>query len=70
MSLRSVASCMAAKGLVKPRTNATEEESGLIRISCPKERFAQVNAILAANSVTVSELTPARQTLEEFFLSQ
>lgn len=47
-----------------------EEETGLIRISCPKERFAQVNAILAANGVTVSELTPARQTLEEFFLSQ
>jgi ABC-2 type transport system ATP-binding protein len=51
-------------------TQVREEESGLIRISCPKERFAQVNAILAANGVTVSELTPARQTLEEFFLSQ
>jgi ABC-2 type transport system ATP-binding protein len=50
--------------------NVQEEETGLIRISCPKERFAQVNAILAANGVTVSELTPARQTLEEFFLSQ
>jgi len=47
-----------------------EEETGLIRISCPTERFAQVNALLAANGVTVSELTPARQTLEEFFLSQ
>jgi len=47
-----------------------EEESGLIRISCPTERFAEVNALLAANGVTVSELTPARQTLEEFFLSQ
>jgi ABC-2 type transport system ATP-binding protein len=47
-----------------------EEETGLIRISCPTERFAEVNALLAANGVTVSELTPARQTLEEFFLSQ
>jgi len=47
-----------------------EGESGLIRISCPPERFAEVNAFLAQNGVTVSELTPARQTLEEFFLSQ
>ena len=51
-------------------TRVQEEETGLIRISCPKERFAEVNALLAANGVTVSELTPARQTLEEFFLSQ
>jgi len=51
-------------------TKVQEEETELIRISCPKERFAEVNALLAANGVTVSELTPARQTLEEFFLSQ
>lgn len=51
-------------------TRVQEEETELIRISCPKERFAEVNALLAANGVTVSELTPARQTLEEFFLSQ
>ncbi len=47
-----------------------EEENGLIRVSCPPARFAEVNALLAENGVTVSELTPARQTLEEFFLSQ
>ena len=47
-----------------------QEESGLIRITCPPARFAEVNALLAENGVTVSELTPARQTLEEFFLSQ
>src|SRR5436190_19147965 len=51
-------------------TRVQEEESGLIRISCPPDRFAEVNAFLAQNGVTVSELTPARQTLEEFFLSQ
>jgi ABC-2 type transport system ATP-binding protein len=47
-----------------------EEENGLVRVSCPPGRFAEVNALLAENGVTVSELTPARQTLEEFFLSQ
>ena len=63
----------AAIGLLQSKEwikQIREEETGLIRISCPPERFAEVNALLAENGVTVSELTPARQTLEEFFLSQ
>jgi ABC-2 type transport system ATP-binding protein len=47
-----------------------EEDGGTIRVVCPPERFAEVNTMLVREGVTVSELTPARKTLEEFFLSQ
>ncbi|HEV3027222.1 MAG TPA: ABC transporter ATP-binding protein, partial [Planctomycetota bacterium] len=47
-----------------------EEADGRIRIYCDASRFAELNAFLVGNGVTVSELTPARKTLEEFFLSQ
>lgn len=47
-----------------------EEDGGTIRVYCPSERFAEVNTMLVGSGVTVSELTPARKTLEEFFLSQ
>jgi len=47
-----------------------EEPDGRLRVICDPARFGDVNAHLVANGVTVSELTPARQTLEEFFLSQ
>ncbi|HLY12433.1 MAG TPA: ABC transporter ATP-binding protein [Planctomycetota bacterium] len=47
-----------------------EEASGHLRVVCDPARFAEVNAFLVGNGVTVSELTPARKTLEEFFLSQ
>jgi len=46
------------------------EPGGSLRVICPAERFSDVNGLLVANGVTVSELTPARKTLEEFFLSQ
>src|SRR5881394_2567016 len=46
------------------------EPAGSLRVICPAERFAEVNGLLVGNGVTVSELTPARKTLEEFFLSQ
>lgn len=46
------------------------EENGLLRILCPPERFAEANALLVGNGVAVSELTPARKTLEEFYLTQ
>ena len=49
---------------------AHEEEGGHVRVVCDAARFAELNALLVGNGVTVSELTPARRTLEEFFLSQ
>jgi ABC-type multidrug transport system ATPase subunit len=50
--------------------DAREEETGHLRSGCDAARFAERNALLVNNGVTVSELTPARQTLEEFFLSR
>jgi len=47
-----------------------EESPGRLRVVCDPVRFPQVNTLLVENGVTVSELTPARKTLEEFFLSQ
>ncbi|MBV8880877.1 MAG: ABC transporter ATP-binding protein [Planctomycetaceae bacterium] len=47
-----------------------EESPGRLRVVCDPARFAQVNTLLVENGVTVSELTPARKSLEEFFLSQ
>jgi ABC-2 type transport system ATP-binding protein len=47
-----------------------EEADGRLRILCDAARFAEVNTVLVGQGVTVSELTPARKTLEEFFLSQ
>ena len=62
-----------AAGLLKGRDGirgVREEPGGRLRIECDPSRFAEVNAFLVGNGVTVSELTPARKTLEEFFLSQ
>ena len=47
-----------------------EEPGGTLRVVCDPARFGDVNSFLVGNGVTVSELTPARKTLEEFFLSQ
>lgn len=47
-----------------------EEPDGRLRVTCDAARFGDVNAHLVSNGVIVSELTPARQTLEEFFLSR
>ena len=46
-----------------------EEPGGGLRLRCVPERFAEVNGLLVGSGVTVSELTPARKSLEEFFLS-
>jgi ABC-2 type transport system ATP-binding protein len=51
-------------------TETREEAGGSLRVYCPSARFAEVNSLLVGNGVTVSELTPARKSLEEFFLSQ
>jgi len=50
--------------------DARLQADGRIRVYCDASRFAELNAFLVGNGVTVSELTPARKTLEEFFLSQ
>jgi ABC-type multidrug transport system ATPase subunit len=49
---------------------AKEDGQGGILVECDPSQFAQVNAALHQAGVAVSELTPERQTLEEFFLSQ
>ncbi|MFN3484239.1 MAG: ABC transporter ATP-binding protein [Planctomycetota bacterium] len=46
------------------------DETGGLRIQCDPARFAEVNALLVRAGVAVRELSPVRQTLEEFFLSQ
>jgi ABC-2 type transport system ATP-binding protein len=46
------------------------DEMGALRVACDPARFADVNALLLRNGVTVSELSAIRQTLEDFFLSQ
>lgn len=47
-----------------------EEPSGGLRVACEPARFAEVNALLTGAGLPVRELSPVRQTLEEFFLSQ
>ncbi|HXX92078.1 MAG TPA: ABC transporter ATP-binding protein [Planctomycetota bacterium] len=42
---------------------------GGLRVMCEPARFAEVNALLAAQGIAVSELSPVRQTLEDLFLS-
>jgi ABC-2 type transport system ATP-binding protein len=62
-----------ARGLLQGQewiTGVREEDGRGLRVFCPPERFADVNGLLMGNGVTVSELTPARKSLEEFFLSQ
>lgn len=44
--------------------------AGGLRVKCDPSRFADVNALLVRAGVAVRELSPVRQTLEEFFLSQ
>ena len=46
------------------------DERGRLRVDCAQDRFARGNASLLEGGVSVSELCPVRQTLEEFFLSQ
>jgi len=62
-----------AAGLLRGREGIGEvqvDESGHLRVLCDASRFGEVNGLLVGNGVTVSELTPLRQTLEEFFLSR
>lgn len=48
----------------------SEDPAGGLRVACEPSRFAEVNGLLVAAGAAVKELTPVRQTLEEFFLSQ
>jgi len=62
-----------ARGLLKAQSwirEVAEDPAGGLRVACEPSRFAEVNALLVAAGVAVKELTPARQTLEEFFLAQ
>ncbi|HZE96935.1 MAG TPA: ABC transporter ATP-binding protein [Planctomycetota bacterium] len=61
-----------AVALLRGRDGIREvrEEEGRLRVICDASKFGEINAHLVVNGVTVSELTPARQTLEEYFLSQ
>jgi ABC-2 type transport system ATP-binding protein len=62
-----------AAGLLRAEAWAKEvavDETGRLRVRCGPERFAEANALLQSKGVRVSELTPERQTLEEFFLSR
>jgi ABC-type multidrug transport system ATPase subunit len=62
-----------ASGLLKGKDGIRDvrtEADGRLRVVCDPAGFSDVNAFLVTHGVTVSELTPVRKTLEEFFLSQ
>jgi ABC-2 type transport system ATP-binding protein len=62
-----------AEALLKAQPWAKEVRTGPeggLRVACGPERFAELNALLQQNGVRVSELSPVRQSLEEFFLTQ
>ncbi len=58
---------LGAQGWVR---KAGEDGGGGILVDCDPADFARVNAVLHQAGVAVSELSPVRKTLEEFFLSQ
>jgi ABC-type multidrug transport system ATPase subunit len=45
------------------------DPAGGLRAECESSRFAEINALLLGSGIQVSELSPVRQTLEDFFLS-
>jgi len=50
--------------------NVRADSSGGLSVECDAARFAEMNALLQSHGVQVSELSPERQTLEDFFLAQ
>jgi ABC-2 type transport system ATP-binding protein len=48
----------------------SDDPEGGLRVRCDAASFGKLNALLLQGGVTVSELTPVRQSLEEFFLAQ
>jgi ABC-2 type transport system ATP-binding protein len=58
---------LASQGWVR---EVKDDEGGGLRVACDPADFARLNALLHAQGIAVSELSPARRTLEEFFLSQ
>ena len=46
------------------------DATGGLVVTCDAGHFAEMNALLLGNGIRVSELSPVRQTLEEFFLAQ
>ena len=62
-----------AAGILKAQSwvrGVSEDPGGGLRVACEAARFAEVNALLVGGGLAVRELTPVRQSLEEFFLSQ
>ncbi len=62
-----------AEALLKAQPWAKEvraDPAGGLRVACEASRFAEMNALFHQNGIRVSELVPARQTLEEYFLTQ
>ncbi len=47
-----------------------EDGGGGVRVSCGRDRFSEVGALLHRGGMAVSEMTPVRSTLEDLFLSQ
>jgi ABC-type multidrug transport system ATPase subunit len=62
-----------AEALLKAQPWAKEvraDSGGGLRVACEPARFAEANALLQRDGIRVSELSPVRQSLEEFFLAQ
>ena len=62
-----------AEALLKAQPWAKEvraDSSGGLRVACEPSRFAEANALLQRDGIQVSELSPLRQTLEDFFLTR
>jgi ABC-2 type transport system ATP-binding protein len=57
------------RGLPWVREAHSEMGAG-VRVACEPARFAELNALLVSQGLPVRELSPVRQTLEEFFLAQ
>lgn len=53
-----------------PGLDVKDDPAGGLRVACPAGRFPEINALLVGAGIAVRELSPVRQTLEEFFLSQ
>ena len=47
-----------------------DDPRGGLRVVCDASRFREVNELLVGKGIGVSELSPLRGTLEDFFLSQ
>ena len=49
---------------------AEEDGEGGIAVTCPEDRFGDLNGLLHAGNISVRQLVARRRSLEEFFLSK